>query len=673
MSKYLRIVVLLLCILPSNVIAGVFDFVQPGTWHEVPNSKLNTYTSVYPPIPTPAGSPSNVFVAWGGGLFDTQRNRLVVHGGGHADYAGNEIYAFTFSTLSWTRLTNPTPASQVIAEANAYADGNPTSVHSYDALLYIPGLDKYWRGGGSRWGGSGGGTRMGWYFNPTTSAWASLGTNNAMGVSGCTEYDAQTNTIYAVRDNSASGKYSVGSGLWSNWGDLGGIAQGEEQTCAIDPDTRQFVMIGNGKAISMHLDTGVTVIRSISGDKTAQNGRGPGLQWHPILRKLVGWYGGTNVYSLDTTTWSWSVHSPAGSNTVTPPTVSNSRILGGFPFSKFQYVPSEDVFVLVNTSSSSVYVYRMLGGTVPPPDTTNPTVSITAPVEGATVNGSISVTATALDNVGVVGVQFKLDGLNTGMEDTTAPYSYTWATTTTTNGTHTLSAVARDAAGNQATHSISVLVSQGTTEPPLPPPTGLVVAEASTSNSSTTGQSMGWAVDCPNDNRLLLVGLALISGVSANVTTNGQPLSQVGFVDNQSGGKAALFALPNPPLGQNSVLVSQNYNGPMVGGAICFSNTNTSVPLGTLVGGVGNSSAVTLSVASTTQGGLLFDVLSSVTGGLSYSANSGQTIRHALADPEYTVRLRSSTKPSVTGSTSIGWTVSSSFPWAAVAVEVRSN
>ena len=63
----------------------------------------------------------------------------------------------------------------------------------------------------------------------------------------------------------------------------------------------------------------------------------------------------------------------------------------------------------------------------------------------------MAVTATASDNVGVVGVQFKLDGANLGAEDTTSPYSVTWNTTSVANGSHTLAAVARDAASNQTT------------------------------------------------------------------------------------------------------------------------------------------------------------------------------------------------------------------------------
>ena len=51
--------------------------------------------------------------------------------------------------------------------------------------------------------------------------------------------------------------------------------------------------------------------------------------------------------------------------------------------------------------------------------------------------------------------QFKLDGANFGAEDTTLPYSVTWNSTTVANGSHTLAAVARDAAGNMGTSGSS--------------------------------------------------------------------------------------------------------------------------------------------------------------------------------------------------------------------------
>ena len=73
----------------------------------------------------------------------------------------------------------------------------------------------------------------------------------------------------------------------------------------------------------------------------------------------------------------------------------------------------------------------------------------------------MTVTASATDAVGVVGVQFRLDGVNVGAEDTTAPYSIAWNTTGSTNGSHAVTAVARDAAGNSATSTpVTVTVRQ---------------------------------------------------------------------------------------------------------------------------------------------------------------------------------------------------------------------
>jgi len=91
-------------------------------------------------------------------------------------------------------------------------------------------------------------------------------------------------------------------------------------------------------------------------------------------------------------------------------------------------------------------------------DTQAPTVSITAPLNGATVSGTVSVTATASDNVGVTKVEFYLDGVLQST-DTTSPYSWSWDTTSATNASHTLTAKAYDAALNVGTSTaVSVTV-----------------------------------------------------------------------------------------------------------------------------------------------------------------------------------------------------------------------
>lgn len=99
-------------------------------------------------------------------------------------------------------------------------------------------------------------------------------------------------------------------------------------------------------------------------------------------------------------------------------------------------------------------------------DTTPPTVSVTAPASGATVSGTVTVTASASDAVGVARVEFLVDG-SVVSTDTAAPYEYAWNSTTVSNGTHTLGARAYDAAGNNATDSESVTVSNSGTPTPV--------------------------------------------------------------------------------------------------------------------------------------------------------------------------------------------------------------
>jgi hypothetical protein len=75
-----------------------------------------------------------------------------------------------------------------------------------------------------------------------------------------------------------------------------------------------------------------------------------------------------------------------------------------------------------------------------------PTVSMTSPSPG-TVTGSLTLAATASDNIGVAGVQFLVDGASYGAEDTVPPFSVSWDSTAVANGTHQISARARDARG----------------------------------------------------------------------------------------------------------------------------------------------------------------------------------------------------------------------------------
>ena len=109
-------------------------------------------------------------------------------------------------------------------------------------------------------------------------------------------------------------------------------------------------------------------------------------------------------------------------------------------------------------------------------DTTPPTVS--ASESGS--SGSITLSATASDNVGVSKVEFYVDGALKAT-DTASPYTASLDSTTLANGSHSLVAKAYDAAGNVGTSStVSFSVSNSTGGDTTPP-------TVSASESGTSG------------------------------------------------------------------------------------------------------------------------------------------------------------------------------------------
>ena len=89
-------------------------------------------------------------------------------------------------------------------------------------------------------------------------------------------------------------------------------------------------------------------------------------------------------------------------------------------------------------------------------DTIAPTVSLTAPGNSSTLSGTVAITASASDNVGVSNVEFYSNGILL-FAGNVSPYTYNWNTASVANGSYTLTARAYDNAGN-ISQSSNVLV-----------------------------------------------------------------------------------------------------------------------------------------------------------------------------------------------------------------------
>ncbi|MFT7645012.1 MAG: hypothetical protein ACI9BF_000681 [Candidatus Paceibacteria bacterium] len=159
-------------------------------------------------------------------------------------------------------------------------------------------------------------------------------------------------------------------------------------------------------------------------------------------------------------------------------------------------------------------------------DVTPPTVSISAPTNGSTVSGSsVTVSASAVDNIAVVGVQFKLDGVNLGSEDTSSPYSIVWDSNAASDAAHTLTAITHDAAGNYATSSdVVVTVSNPSGGSDVTPPT--VSISAPTNGSTVSGSSV--TVSASAVDNIAVVGVQFkLDGVNLGSEDTSSPYSIV--------------------------------------------------------------------------------------------------------------------------------------------------
>jgi len=220
---------------------------------------------------------------------------------------------------------------------------------------------------------------------------------------------------------------------------------------------------GPGWQFKTSPDTGPhTFAAKVSGSSSSSAQR-----YTTTVRLLNTWYHVASVYNASAGTLSVYVNGALDNGVLSGPipiaqvnqavNVNIGRRTGGYNF-----IGTIDEVRIYNRALSQTEIQTDMntpvGGTPPPPDTIPPTVSVSAPSDGAILAGTVSISAAAADNVGVMGVQFLLDGANLGGEVTASPFTMQWNTTTTTTGSHTLAAIARDFANN-ITQSTSITVS----------------------------------------------------------------------------------------------------------------------------------------------------------------------------------------------------------------------
>jgi hypothetical protein len=166
-----------------------------------------------------------------------------------------------------------------------------------------------------------------------------------------------------------------------------------------------------------------------------------------------------------------------------------------------------------------------------PADLAAPLIAVTSPGTDAVVSGTVTVSATAYDAVGVAGVQFVLDGEPLGAEDAVAPFTVSWNTAAGSAGAHLLSALARDEAGNVGDSDlVPVIVGYSVTPPPPPPPLNNSPAAVSDAITTPAGTPMTFTA------AFLLANDSDADGDPLAVTSVGPSTTASGAVVANAGG-----------------------------------------------------------------------------------------------------------------------------------------
>lgn len=327
-------------------------------WHELPGTQLSPHCPTVPEIQGNTGCES-VVIAWNGGVADLKRNRLIIWGGGHSDYFGNEIYALDVNKASLERLTDPSPVSNVGSCPESYTDGRPSARHTYNGLVYVPEQDAMFSFGGSKSICGGMSDRI-WKLEFAGLAWTLMEPHrgdkflNAPGIS--TDYDPNTHSIF-FSDTASFFRYDPATNTVKKLADLHGVD--DHLTGVVDPEKKLFIMAGYpgqfwaidiGPRSKYNPQDWSKRIRSCDSLLQVPD---PGLAFDPILHKIVGWAGGDSVYLVDLEQKACEERSFSGG----PGKASQKGSFG-----RFRYFPALGAFVIVNDWKRNAFTLRLTDG-----------------------------------------------------------------------------------------------------------------------------------------------------------------------------------------------------------------------------------------------------------------------------------------------------------------------
>lgn len=302
-----------------------------------------------------------VIRAWGGGVLNTAGvyvagafvagTWLVIFGGGHGDYAGNELYAFgplEAATPAWQRITDPTtPAPRDVPRVG----NKPVARHTYDTLAYLSSVNKMIAIGAPGYFAQGFSLPSVDLFNfgvnpGTTEPW-SAGSNlsNGNGLIGSTAaYNPVTNQAWSLGTGNGTGlhRYDVASGVMTTFAKDNPYGPGASNYCsaAIIPASNVFAFVDPGGVVRcLNLNTPTDAIYTPTTSGSAPTGS-VAFKWDATNNRFVAksTQGGKQLWFLAPGspptagggTWAWTSVNPASGDTPPAATASDYGYFGRF-------------------------------------------------------------------------------------------------------------------------------------------------------------------------------------------------------------------------------------------------------------------------------------------------------------------------------------------------------
>lgn len=192
---------------------------------------------------------SAVIIAWSGGAKSTGGSTLFVHGGGHSDGANNGMYAYDFAggakPTGWQSPLVISPLSAVLSTSKTYSDGFPTSVHTYDGVVYANHNNTIYRFRGSIYG-AGDQTTASFKFNVATKTWTRLpDVPSNGGYAAVTFYDPVSRNIFVSGIQDLTGYFfRTSNDTWSSAKSFNGNGAGEA-AAAWDPTRGRGLLVAD--------------------------------------------------------------------------------------------------------------------------------------------------------------------------------------------------------------------------------------------------------------------------------------------------------------------------------------------------------------------------------------------------------------------------------------------